>query len=142
MSERTIYFNRKDKDTWAMARLHHSLLLQIQDNPLWEREEIPDIPLTEEQMVSLVKGYDPDWECRFAPFLLGGWFYITRSGYWLKKFKYKKGDDGLYHITEHYTTDHTKGQNLLKQIILEGYFQPRIIDDRLRDLFRTFTDNA
>ena len=142
MSEKSRYFDRNDKDTWAMARLHQSLLLQIQDNPLWEREEIPDIPLTEEQMVSLVKGYDPDWDSRFAPFLLGGWFYITRSGYWLKKFKYKKGDDGFYHITEHYTTEHTKGQNLLKQIIIEGYFQPRIIDDRIRDLFRTFTDNA
>ena len=142
MSENTIYFDRNDKDTWAMARLHQSLLLQIQDNPLWEREEIPDIPLTEEQMISLVKGYNPDWDCRFAPFYLGGWFYITRSGYWLKKFKYKKGDDGFYNITEHYTTDHTKGQNLLMQIIIEGYFQPRIIDDRLRDLFKTFHDNA
>ena len=46
-------------------------------------------------MVSLVKGYDPDFDSRFAPFLLGGWFYITRSGYWLKKFKYKKGDDRI-----------------------------------------------
>lgn len=142
MSERTIYFNHNDKDTWAMARLHHSLLQQIQDNPQWEREEIPDIPLTEEQMVSLVKGYDPDWDSRYAPFLLGGWFYITRSGYWLKKFKYKKGDDGFYHITEHYTTDHTKGQNLLIQIIIEGYFHPPILNDRLKELFRAFTDNA
>lgn len=142
MKEKTICFDRNDKDTWAMARLHHSLLQQIQDNPLWEREEIPDIPLTEEQMVSLVKGYDPDWDSRYAPFLLGGWFYITRSGYWLKKFKYKKGDDGFYHVTEHYTTDHTKGQNLLVQIIVEGYFQPPILDDRLRALFKSFTDNA
>lgn len=142
MKEKTIYFDRNDKDTWAMARLHHSLLQQIQDNPLWERKEIPDIPLTEEQMISLVKGYDPDWDSRYAPFLLGGWFYITRSGYWLKKFKYKKGDDGFYHITEHYTTEHTKGQNLLVQIIVEGYFQPPILDDRLRELFKSFTDNA
>ena len=141
MSENTIYFDRNDKDTWAMARLHQSLLLQIQDNPLWEKEEIPDIPLTEGQMVSLVKGYDPDWDSRYAPFLLGGWFYITRSGYWLKKFKYKKGDDGFYHITEHYTTDHTKGQNLLVQILVEGYFHPPILDDRLRELFKSFTDN-
>ena len=136
MQEKTIYFDRNDKDTWAMARLHHSLLLQIQDNPLWEREEIPDIPLTEEQMVSLVKGYDPDWDSRFAPFFLGGWFYITRSGYWLKKFKYQKGADGFYHITEHYTTEHTRGENLLRQIIVEGYFQPPILDDRLRELFK------
>lgn len=137
MTEKTIYFNRNDKDTWAMARLHHSLLKEIEDNPLWEWEIIPDIPLTEEQMVSMVKGYDPDFDSRFAPFLLGGWFYITRSGYWLKKFKYKKGDDGYYHITEHYTTDHAKGQNLLAQIIVEGYFQPPILDDRIRALFKS-----
>lgn len=142
MTEKTIYFDRNDKDTWAMARLHHSLLKEIEDNPLWEREEIPDIPLTEEQMVSLVKGYDPDFDSRCAPFLLGGWFYITRSGYWLKKFKYKKGDDGYYHIIEHYTTDHTKGQNLLAQIIVEGYFQPPILDDRIRTLFKRFSENA
>lgn len=142
MTEKTIYFNRNDKDTWALARLHHSLLKEIEDNPLWEREEIPDIPLTEEQMVSLVKGYDPDFDSRFAPFLLGGWFYITRSGYWLKKFKYKKGDDGYYHVTEHYTTDHTKGQNLLAQIIVEGYFQPPILDDRIRASLKGFSENA
>ena len=35
MSEKTIYFHRNDKDTWAMARLHHSLLKEIEDNPLW-----------------------------------------------------------------------------------------------------------
>lgn len=133
----SIYFHRNDKDTWAMARLHYSLLKEIEDNPLWERENIPDIPLTEENMISLVKGYNPDWDCRFAPYYLGGWFYITRSGYWLKKFKYKKGDDGYYHITEHYTTEHTKGQNLLMQIIIEGYFEPRIMNERLRDLFKS-----
>ncbi len=138
MTKKTIYFDRNDKDTWAMARLHHSLLKEIEDNPLWEREDIPDIPLTEEQMVSLVKGYDPDFESRFAPFLIGGWFYITRSGYWLKKFKYKKGVDGYYHVSEHYTTDHTKGQNLLAQIIVEGYFEPPILDERIRALLNSF----
>ncbi len=58
MEEREIFFRRNDADTWALARLHHSLLLQIQDSPLWEREDIPDIPLTEEQMVSFVRGLD------------------------------------------------------------------------------------
>lgn len=137
MLKNSIYFERNDKDTWAMARLHHSLLLQIQNSPYWEREDIPDIPLTEEQMIPLIKGYDPDWDSRYAPFFLGGWFYITRSGHWLKKFKYTKGKDGYYHVTEHYTTEHDKGQNLLMQILYEGYFQPRIFDDRLRVLFAT-----
>ena len=111
-------------------------LLQIQDSPLWEREDIPDIPLTEEQMVSFVRGYNPDFDCRYAPYMLGGWFYITRSGYWVKKLKYKKGDDGYYHVTEHYTTQKEKGRDLLAEIIAEGYFTPRIFDDRLREILR------
>ena len=112
MNSRIIHFDRNDKDTWAMARLHHSLLLEIQNSPCWEKEDIPDIPLTEEQMVSLVKGYNPDWDSRYAPYYLGGWFYITRSGSWVKKFKYQKEDDGYYHIIEHYTTDVEKGYNI------------------------------
>lgn len=125
-----ICFKRNDYDTWIMARIHHSLLSQIQDSPLWERETIPDIPLTDEQMATFTKGYSPDWDCRYAPYLLGGWYYITRSGHWVKKFKYKKGGDGLYHVTEHYTTGHEKGRNLLMQVIFEGYFQPKISNDK------------
>lgn len=142
MEDNTIYFDRNAKDIWAMARLHQIMLNHIQNHPLWEPEEIPDIPLTEDQMISLVKGYEPDWDCRFAPFLLGGWFYITRSGYWLKKFKYQKGTDHFYHLIEHYTTEHTKGQNLLMQVLAEGYFDPRIMDDRLCKLFKRIYDDA
>ena len=142
MKEKDIFFNRPDFETWALARLHYSLLCQIQDSPCWEKEVIPDIPLTEEQMISLVKGYSPDWDCRYAPYMLGGWFYITRSGYWVKKIKYKKGDDGLYHIIDHYTTEKEKGRNLLMEIITEGYFSPRIFDDRLMALFKTFSANV
>ena len=131
-SENTLYFDRPDKDTWAMARLHHSLLLQIQDSPLWEREEVPDIPLSEAQMVDFTKGYNPGWEYRFAPYLLGGWSYITRSGFWLQKFTYQKQADGLYHLTNHYTTPKTKGHNLLAQVLIEGNFDTPILDNRLR----------
>ena len=133
--QNTLFFSRPDRDTWAMARLHRSLLLEIQNSPLWEKEDIADIPLTEEQMMSLVKGYDPDFDCRYAPYMLGGWIYIARSGYWLKKFRYKKGKDGYYHIAEHYTTEKEKERNLLRELLGEGYFQPQIIDKRLKDLF-------
>ncbi len=133
--EKDICFDRNDKDTWALARFHHSLLKEIQNSPLWQPEEVPDIPLTEEQMLAFVKGYGPDFDCRYAPFLLGDWFYITRSGHWLKKFKYTKGADGFYHVSDHYTTEKEKGRNLLMEIIMEGYFEPRIFDDRLRELY-------
>lgn len=119
-----------------MARLHHSLLLQIQNSPLWEKEDIPDIPLSEEQMVTFVKSYSPSWEYRYAPYLLGGWFYITRSGWWLKKFKYEKHADGLYHVTDNYTTQKEKGHNLLAQVLIEGHFEEDIRDERLSAILR------
>jgi hypothetical protein len=131
-----IFFRRDDIDTWSLARLRHSLLLEIQDSPLWKKEAIPDIPLTEEQMVSFVQGYTPDFDCRYAPYMLGGWFYITRSGYWLKKFKYTKQPDGYYHVTEHYTTQKEKGRNLLVEIIAHGHFRTKILDDRLSTLIK------
>ena len=133
-AQHDIFFDRNDKDTWAMARLHHSLLLQIQNSPFWEKEETIDIPLTEEQMVTFVKSYSPSWEYRYAPYLLGGWFYITRSGYWLKKFKYEKQADGLYHVTDHYTTAKERGHNLLAQVLIEGNFEDDIRDERLRSI--------
>ena len=131
-----LYFGGNDFDTWAKARLHRSFLLQIQESSLWEKEEIPDIPLSEEQMISFVKGYTPGWDCRYVPFLLGGWIYIARSGWWLKKLKYQKGKDGFYHVTDHYTTQKMKGSNLLAQVVYEGCFEPPIMDDRIRSLLR------
>lgn len=137
MDDYELYFKRNDKDTWAMARLHHSLLKQIENSPAWEKEEVPDIPLSEEQMVIFTKGYDPSWEARYAPYLLGGWYYLTRSGWWVKKLKYEKKADGFYHVTEHFTSPKEKGHNVLAQVIVEGHFYPEILDDRLRDLMRT-----
>ena len=135
--EHDLYFARNDKDTWAMARLHHSLLWQIQNSPLWEKEDVPDIPLSAAQMVIFTKGYDPSWEARYAPYLLGGWYYITRSGWWVKKLKYEKWADGFYHVTEHYTSPKGKDHNVLAQVLIEGHFEPSIIDDRLRSILST-----
>ncbi len=68
--------------------------------------------------------------------MLGGWFYITRSGHWLKKFKYTKGPDGYYHVSDHYTTTFEKGRNLLCDVIREGYYDNEIFDDRLQQLYK------
>lgn len=107
---------------------------QNPDENKWIEEFINDIPLTEEQYNTFLKGYAPDWECRYAPFLYDGWLYITRSGFWLKKFQYRKDIDGLYHITEHYTTDKEAGRNLLLEIIIEGYFKPTLRDVALNQI--------
>lgn len=133
---KNIHFDRPDVDTWALARIDHCLLKKIEHSEAWQKEIIPDFPLDEQQMMAMVKGYTPSWECRFAPYLLGGWLYLTRSGHWLKKIRYKKGDDGYYHVVDSYTTQHTKGRNLLVQVISEGYFSPSIIDDRVARLLQ------
>lgn len=127
---RDIFFNRPDNKTWVMARLHCSLRHLIQDSPLWEPEDIPDLPLDEEQMLAFVEGYVPDYNCRYVPYLLGGWFYITRSGYWVKKFHYKRRKDGLYHLCDTYTTEKEKGRNVLLQVLTEG-FSDEFRDERL-----------
>lgn len=105
---------------------------QNPDENLWENEDINDIPLTEEQYNTFLKGYAPDWECRYAPFFYNDWLYITRSGFWVKKFQYRKSLDGLYHISEHYTTDKEIGRNLLLEILIEGYFEPTLRDVALK----------
>lgn len=123
-----------DAVTCILARLNPTLLHQIQDSPLWEKERFTDIPLTQGQIILLVKGYSPGWDCRYAPYFLGGWFYIARSGCWLKKFKYTLGEDEYYHLTSMYTTEKEKGRNLLMDILIEGNFERRILDDRLREV--------
>lgn len=134
--KKNIYFDRPDAQTWAMARMDNELLKEIEHSQAWQKEEIPDFPLDEQQMATMVKGYTPGWECRYAPYHLGGWIYLTRSGHWLKKIKYEKGFDGYYHIVDSYTTEHEKGRNLLVQVISEGDFSPSIIDDRVRHLLQ------
>lgn len=127
-----------DIENSLLARIDKNLLHQIQDSKLWEPEKFRDIPLTNEQMVSFIQGYAPGWECRYAPYLINGWFYIARSNHWLKKFKYALKNDGFYHLVSMYTTEKEKGRFLLEEIIAEGYFRPRIFDDRLRELYKSW----
>ncbi len=67
----------------------------------WIPMKHPDVPLTKEQYTALCNGCDPGWEARYATIALGGgWFYTYRSGWLLEKFRYEKGNDGLYHLVE------------------------------------------
>lgn len=112
--------------------------MELFEIPVWEKEEIHDVPLTRDEYDIFCHGYQPDWNCRYEPLSLGdGWHYIYRSGYLLKKFRYQLCNDGLYHLKEHYSTYKEKGRNLLQQILVEGCFKPaldnvinRIMKDR------------
>lgn len=112
-------------------------IARVAESRLWFKRETVDFPLTDEQYEVFKKGYAPDWECRFAPVYMDGWFYIMRSGTWLFKFKYEKNrNDGLWHITANYDTPFGSGFGFLLSVIREGYFEPRIFSER--DLQRYF----
>ena len=124
----------QDRATWEgknwlgyiLSMLREDIIYKIENSEEWFIHEIEDKPLNDCQYDSLLKGYQPDFDCRYAPIFLNGYFYITRSGYWVKKFKYQKQLDGLYHITEHYTTSKEGDRDLLEEIYIFGYFSPRI----------------
>lgn len=105
-------------------------IAKVENNQLWFKRATVDFPLTDEQYKIFKNGYAPDWECRFAPVFMNGWFYITRSGHWLFKFKYEKKEDGLWHITANYDTHFIPGYSVMLNVIREGYFEPQIFTER------------
>lgn len=109
-----------------LTLLREDIKYCIEKSPEWEKEEIADKPLNDWQYQSLIKGYKPDWDFRYAPRSIDRWHYITRSGYFVKKFRYELQEDGLYHIAEHYTSKEEKGRCLLQEMLQNGYFKPAI----------------
>lgn len=88
-------------------------LLNFQDK--WIPREHIDVPLTKEQYTALCNGFDPGWEARYSTIALGGgWFYTYRSGFLLEKFRYEKGEDGLYHLEEFFYKMH--GEETAKKL--------------------------
>ncbi len=72
-------------------------IAKVAKNRVWFKRETVDCPLTDEQYEIFKKGYAPDWDCRFALVFMDGWFYITRSGFWLFKFKYESHSVSYYY---------------------------------------------
>ena len=118
-----------------------------EDEPIWTvnwyKELIPDVPLTQEQYDIFTEGYFPDWECRYAPVKVGDYHYIVRSGYWLKKYRYQKQSDGLYHIVESFTSYKAAGENLLMHCMIDGYYRTRLFEESVaRDYWRERRENC
>ena len=111
---------------FILTMLREDLKYCLEYSPEWLDEPMEDIPLNEEQYQSLKVGFAPDWDFRYEPRFMNGWHYISRSGFWVKKFKYELQDDGLYHLTMNYTSVKEGGRNLLVESFLEGYYRPPI----------------
>lgn len=95
------------------------------DTVQWQKKPFADVPLTDEQMDIFKRSYSPDWECRYYPIKFADYHYLIRSGFWVCKFLYSKGDDGLYHISEFYSNpDKNEGFTRMFEIFRDGYFNP------------------
>jgi len=88
----------------------------------WTLSAHEDVVLDEVSYRSFLKGYVPDWDMRFGVYYEDGWHYIYRSHYLLKKFRFEKREDGLYHLGEYYDSEKEVGEDLLLTVLIEGYF--------------------
>lgn len=90
----------------------------------WIKTELDDKTLDEESYRSFLKSYGPDWDMRFGVYYEDGWHYVYRSNFLLKKFKFQKQNDGLYHLIETCTTEHGSYADLIEEVLRQGYFKP------------------
>ena len=107
----------------TLKRISHVLRTRICHWSGWKPEPITEVAWDARQYAALKKGYHPDMDMRFATYHERCNFYIYRSGYILKKFHVKRGDDGLWHITKQYTTDKESTEHLVSDVINYGYWE-------------------
>lgn len=89
----------------------------------WIKEDVEDKVLDEESYKSFLLGYGPDWDMRYGVYYEDGWCYIYRSHCLLKKFRFKKQNDGLYHVSDFYDSNKIEEHYVLEDILMHGYFQ-------------------
>ena len=118
------------------------LFLFHERRPIWKvfwiKESCKDIPLKEKDYETLCRGFCPDWDFRYQPLKIGQWHYFIRAGVWVKKFRYEKKTDGLYHLVESYTNSIEIGRNLLLESLIDGYYNPRI---ECRDILERYGES-
>lgn len=85
-------------------------------------EPIRDVVLTKEQFEAMKKGYQPDFDCRYSVYFRSPNFYMYRSGHILMKYRYRKLEDGLYHMTALYRTNKMEDAANLREILYYGYW--------------------
>lgn len=89
----------------------------------WTNIKLEDKTLDEESYESFLKGYNPDWEMRFGVYYEDGWNYVYRSNFLLRKFRFEKRSDGLYHLTDTFTSNNNNSE-LIEEVLRNGYFKP------------------
>jgi ADP-ribosylglycohydrolase len=99
----------------------------------WIKSNLEDKMLDETSYKSFLKGYAPDWDMRFGVYYEDGWNYIYRSHYLLRKFRFRKQSDGIYHLVELYETEKEIDFDLIEEVLRYGYFdKPYGYKNRIR----------
>lgn len=140
-----LFINSLDLPNVRLPKSFFEIILFPEEEPVWNiswyPELTPDIPLDEMQYESFCRGYGPDWDCRYAPIKIGQCHYFYRSGYWLKRYRYEKQNDGLYHLVESYTSVKEMGRNLLMECFVHGYYRPRVLEHEfIKEYLDTYGD--
>lgn len=60
------------------------------DSVHWEAEECIDFRLSSIEYRTLLQGYPPDWDCRYAPFQFQDWLYNNTFRILAKKNQIRK----------------------------------------------------
>jgi ADP-ribosylglycohydrolase len=110
-------FVKRNKQFWGK---NESTTIKGKIN--WKKSRPEDKVLDESSYKSFLKGYGPDWDMRFGVYYEDGWNYIYRSHYLLRKFRFRKQSDGLYHLAELYEADKESGSDLIEEVLVSGYF--------------------
>lgn len=89
----------------------------------WIKSNLEDKLLDETSYKSFLKGYGPDWDMRFGVYYEDGWNYIYRSHNLLRKFRFRKHGDGIFHLVELYETEKEIDFDLIEEVLRSGYFE-------------------
>ncbi|MFZ4583272.1 MAG: ADP-ribosylglycohydrolase family protein [Paludibacter sp.] len=111
-------FVNKNKCFWG--KNESATILETKN---WKKVDIDDKILDEESYQSFLKSYGPDSDMKFGVYYEDGWNYIYRSHFLLKKFRFIKQNDGLYHISDYYDSEKVVEYDVLEDILWYGYFQ-------------------
>jgi len=111
-------FVNKNKRFWG--KNESATILETKN---WKKVDIDDKILDEESYQSFLKSYGPDSDMKFGVYYEDGWNYIYRSHFLLKKFRFIKQNDGLYHISDYFDLEKVVEYDVLEDVLCWGYFR-------------------
>ena len=88
------------------------------------------LQFNEAQYKAILMGYQVHWDMRYGIHVVEDYFYIHRSGHVVGKFKIKKMENDLYHVTEMYDNPESGFWYYVFDTLVEACRQNRVPFDR------------